>query len=139
MADWGKNPCGQKKGQSYALEAINLYVKQWTVTYQGLTKNPLKILEIGKVKLTHNQDRVQTSSAQEHLGCYFLPPLDWFAPLEHPRVIVEVEDTHQGLVLAKEHVFQYFCMLLSIYMLQGKPFNDLEIQIERYKVEQTKR
>jgi hypothetical protein len=58
MVDWGKNPCGQKKGWSYALEVTNLCVKQWNVTYQGLTKNPLRILKIGKVKLTHNQDRV---------------------------------------------------------------------------------
>jgi hypothetical protein len=36
----GKIPHEQKKELSFALEVTNLYVKQWNVKYQGLTKNP---------------------------------------------------------------------------------------------------
>jgi hypothetical protein len=69
----GKIPHGQKKELSSTLEATNLYIKQWNVNYQGLTRNPHSILEIMKVKLTHNQDQELTSFAQEHSSRYFPP------------------------------------------------------------------
>jgi hypothetical protein len=40
MANWGRIPHEQKKELSFALEATNLYVKQWNVNYESLTKTP---------------------------------------------------------------------------------------------------
>jgi len=42
-----------------------------------------------------------------------------FAPPWHPRVVIEVQHTHQGLVQVEEHVFQDFCTLSCNYMLKG--------------------
>jgi hypothetical protein len=63
MVGWGRILHEQKKELSSALEATNLCVKQFNVNYQGLTKSPHEILEIVKVKLTHNVNQIWTSSS----------------------------------------------------------------------------
>ncbi len=57
----GKNPDVQKKELSFTMKVTKFAQKQF-------------IVETVKVKLIHNQDRIVTSSKQEHLGHDFPPP-----------------------------------------------------------------
>jgi hypothetical protein len=77
-----------------------------------------------KVKFTHNQDQVWTSSKEEHPSHYFLPSQHWFAPQEHPTTVVEAQDKHLGLAQV-ENVFQNFDMLSNRYLIHGKPLNEI--------------
>jgi hypothetical protein len=85
----GNKSSWAKKGIAFCLGDDQSMCQTINVNYQGLTKSPHEILEIVRVKLTHNLDWVWISSKHEHLGCYFPPLQHQFAFQEHPIVIIE--------------------------------------------------